>query len=483
MEVKKTYHLLLYLFIAYLVLITLYYAVSTPQVNFHFTESALYSGVDDVGELLQGRVVTQSFSTQENELAVLNLRVGTYGRMNTVHLQAKLIATNGTVLAENTLPMDSVQDQQQISLFPDSVPLVGYTRVILELSSPDGTPGNAITLYYGNIVRMSRVEVEQKIAEVDCVVVDGETRTGQLSFKTVQRSEQWLGHWYWPIVAVVGVLLGMYLLYVAKLEKEGKPCLILNGIHAFWQYNYLIEQMVQRDFKTKYKRSILGVLWSLLNPLMTMTVQYVVFSTIFKSSIENFPVYLLIGTICYAFFNESISSSLSSIVVNAGLITKVYVPKYIYPFTKVVSSGINLLFSLIPLLLVMILTGTHFTFVMLLIPVPLLFLFMLCTGLGLLLCTGMTFFRDVQFLWSVVVMLWSYYTPIFYPESIIPDKWLGIFKLNPLYHVVRLMRSLLISGVSPDPKTYLVCFITCFIPFVIGVWAFKRKQDRFILYI
>ena len=241
--------------------------------------------------------------------------------------------------------------------------------------------------------------------------------------------------------------------------------------------------MVQRDFKTKYKRSVLGVLWSLLNPLLTMTVQYIVFSTIFKSSIENFPVYLLIGTICYAFFSESISSALNAIVGNASLITKVYVPKYIYPFTKVISSGINLLFSMIPLLVVMIFTDTRFTFAMLMVPVPLMFLFMLCLGVGLLLCTGMTFFRDVQFLWSVVVMLWSYYTPIFYPESIIPSAWLGLFKLNPLYHVIRLMRSLLMDGVSPDPKTYAVCFVACFVPFVIGAWAFKRKQDRFILYI
>ncbi|MBR3895378.1 MAG: ABC transporter permease [Clostridia bacterium] len=236
-----------------------------------------------------------------------------------------------------------------------------------------------------------------------------------------------------------------------------------------------------RDFKTKYKRSVLGMLWSFLNPLLTMSIQYVVFSTLFKTSIDNFVIYLLSGIVCFNFFNEATNMCLMSIVGNATLINKVYVPKYIYPFSRTLSSTINLLLSLVPLFIMLLITRTWPTEAVLLLPFVLLMLFLLSYGVGLILATLMVFFRDTQFLWGIFSMLLMYLTPVFYPESIIPAQFMTVYKLNPLYHVLRFMRSILIDGVSLEPKAYLYCIVLCTLPFVIGVLVFRKNQDKFVL--
>ena len=248
-------------------------------------------------------------------------------------------------------------------------------------------------------------------------------------------------------------------------------------------YGFLIRQLVARDFKTKYKRSVLGVVWSLLNPLLTMTIQYVVFSTLFRSDIENFIVYLLCGIVCFNFFNETTAICLTGIVGNAPLIHKVSIPKYVYPFSRALSSSINLLFSLIPLLLTLIATQTPIKASILLLPFPRLMLFCLSLGVGLALSSMMVFFRDTQFLWGIFSMLLMYLTPVFYPETIIPTYLLPVYKLNPLYHVLRFVRTLLISGISPTAQAYLYCFVLCVIPLAVGALIFYKTQDRFVFHI
>ena len=278
-------------------------------------------------------------------------------------------------------------------------------------------------------------------------------------------------------------MLALYGWRLCRMEKKGRTCLGLKLIHAFSRYRFLIQQLVSRDFKTKYKRSVLGIVWSFLNPLLTMLVQYVVFSTIFKSDIPNFPVYLLTGIVLFNFFSEACSMGITSILGNASLITKVYVPKYIYPVTRVLSSGINMLFSLVPLLLMIFLTKTALTPAILLLPFALACLICFCTGMVLVLSAAMVFFRDTQFLWNVLSMIWMYATPIFYPESIIPARFLTIYKLNPLYHFIRFARTVIMDGVSPEPKAYLICFVFAVGSLIIGGLIFRKAQDKFVLYL
>ena len=208
-----------------------------------------------------------------------------------------------------------------------------------------------------------------------------------------------------------------------------------------------------------------------------------IFSTIFKSGIENYPVYLLSGIILFNFFSEAIGQGLGSIVYNASLITKVYVPKYIYPVTKVASTSINLFISIIPLLLAVVITGVKITPSILLLPFILGCLLVFCVGMVLMLSAAMVFFRDTQYLWGIISMVWMYATPIFYPEDIIPAHFRFIQTLNPMYYMVKFARTILIDGVSPNPGLYGTCILSAVITCVIGAIIFKKTQNKFVLYI
>lgn len=291
------------------------------------------------------------------------------------------------------------------------------------------------------------------------------------------------GKYYWLWVILFWSIITIYILYSFWMEKRGKQTL---GIYLKWvwkKYRFLIEQLVGRDFKTKYKRSILGYLWSFLNPLMTSLVQYLVFSTIFKADIEHFPAYLMTGTIFFGFFNEAVSQGMTAIVGNAALITKVYVPKWIYPVTKVCASATNFIISLIPLFIIAIFTGCRPSPALLLLIFDIICLLIFCIGMAMILSSCNVFFRDTQYLWSVVSVAWTYATPLFYPETIIPEANRWLLRLNPLYHYIKFARICIIDGVSPRINTYWYCILASMISLLIGCFVFKRTQKRFALYI
>lgn len=183
----------------------------------------------------------------------------------------------------------------------------------------------------------------------------------------------------------------------------------------------------------------------------------------------------------FNFFSEACSMGLMSIVGNAPLLTKVYIPKYIFPVSRVLSSFVNFVLALIPLAAVLLLTGQRLSKSFLLLPFSLLCVLVFCMGMALLLSAMMVFFRDVQFLWGVLSMLWMYATPIFYPETIIPEQFMVLYKMNPLYHFIRFTRLILLDGVSPEPRAYLLCIAAAAIPLLLGLALFRKTQDRFVL--
>ncbi len=259
--------------------------------------------------------------------------------------------------------------------------------------------------------------------------------------------------------------------------------MIKRALIIYHKYGFLLSQLVQRDFKTRYRRSVLGVLWSLLNPLLIMVVQYLVFSTLFRWNIPNFAVYLLSGIVIFNYMADATSQSMTCIVQNVSLINKVYVPKYIYPFSRVLSSGVNFLFSLAALYIVILITGLQITAYHLSIPYGILMLFLFINGLSLLLASMMVFFRDTQFLYSVFLTIWTYLTPLFYPESILPPLMLNILKFNPMYHFIRFIRTIVLDGVLPGFQQWIYCSVFAIISFALGVIVFKKTQNKFILYL
>ena len=259
-------------------------------------------------------------------------------------------------------------------------------------------------------------------------------------------------------------------------------------VTAIKRYRYLLSDLVVRDIKTKYRRSALGVLWSVLNPLLMMLVLTAVFSKIIRVEVEGgFALFYLTGYIIFNFISESSNFSLTSMINAGGLIKKVYIPKYIFPLEKTIFSLVNMLFSLIAFVLVFgifLATGKveiHAT--MLLFFVPMIYIFIFAFGLNLILSTLNVFFRDVGHLWSVFVTVWMYATPIIYPINIVPEWLQSIIRFNPLYHYVTYFRNVMIYGIVPSFTDNLICFGFSLIFLLVGVTVFRKNQDKFVLHI
>lgn len=467
--------------VVYLLVAVLFYWIGGEQLHYRDSQSDMITPSGVVNEITADVVLEQEIVVDGDLLTRLTLKGATYARSNTGALHIEICSLEGQALTSYDVDVSQMQDNAEFSVaFPEPVKISGG-RALLRITAPEATPGNAVTLYYGTTISASRYEVEAALAEDDRLSINGQLQEYALSTRVMSRELLLFGSYYWHLVAAGFVILLGVCAHLIKRNASGKTSQLLNLFVAFDRYWYLMKQLVARDFKTKYKRSVLGVVWSFLNPLLTMLVQYIVFSTLFKSDIPNFALYLLIGIVCFNFFNEATSMSLMSIVGNASLITKVYMPKYIYPLTRVMSSTINFLLALIPLFIVMLITKAPIRPALLLLPLGLMCLFFIALGIGMILSSAMVFFRDTQFLWGVLSMLWMYATPIFYPESIIADEFMTLYKMNPLYHVVRFIRIIMIDGVSPEPKAYGLMLLASLIPLVVGVVVFKKTQDKFVL--
>ena len=254
--------------------------------------------------------------------------------------------------------------------------------------------------------------------------------------------------------------------------------------HEFWAYKDLLKLLVTRDIKLKYRRSFLGYLWSVLNPLMIMIVMTIVFSTMFNRNIENFPVYLFCGQLLFNFMNSSTHQAIFSITSNAALLKKTYVPKFIFTVSKITSGMVDLVFSLGALVIVMVVTRATFSWTILLFPFVILQLYLFCVGLGLFLAQANVFFKDSQFIYNAVTTAWMYLTPIFYPLEMLPEWLIWCVKhLNPMYFYVGQFRDLIYSGTIPG--TMIVCagWGAAILMLIIGIRSFSKTEDNFILYI
>lgn len=254
-------------------------------------------------------------------------------------------------------------------------------------------------------------------------------------------------------------------------------------IQVFLKYRYLLFNLIERDIKVKYRRSFLGLLWSVLNPLMTMIILTIVFSNLFKFQIENFSLYIILGVTMFNFMSEATNTAMTSMLGAGALIKKVYIPKYMFPLEKVLFAFVNLLFAQIAVILVVLFTGASLHWTILLFPVPLVYLLFFSIGMGFILSAAAVFFRDMLHLYGVLLTAWMYLTPIIYPMDILPPLMQKLMLLNPLYHYVDYMRQLMIYGTIPGIKENLICFGFAFLATVLGLCIFKKKQDRFILFI
>lgn len=261
----------------------------------------------------------------------------------------------------------------------------------------------------------------------------------------------------------------------------GKLKRIMNN---FTKYNNLLYELVKKNIKLKYRRSYLGILWTLIEPLLTMIVLTLVFGTFFNKGTKQFPVYVLTGRLLFSFFSSSTKAGLKAVSGNASMIKKVYVPKYIYVVSSVVSNFIIFLISLIVLVGVGIVLNVRPTVHLLEAVIPLIILFVMSLGASLILATLSVFFRDVEYIWSVLSMLIMYASAIFYPVDRIINTGNGwVFNLNPVYMCIANFRNSVLYGIPMDLQYCLASAGSAVVLLVVGVILFYKQQDKFILYV
>ena len=262
---------------------------------------------------------------------------------------------------------------------------------------------------------------------------------------------------------------------------------IKNYFVGFWRYRYLLQNLITRDFKLKYRRSVLGVAWSVLNPLLTCLVMWAVFGSLFNSrgqGIESFPVFLIIGQLMFNFFREATTMAMESVLKNAPLLRKVYIPKYVFPLEKTCFALVNCLFSFVALLIVVLVTRAPLSLSTALLALyPLVMLFFFCLGIGLLLSALYVFVRDIMHIWEVFCTLLVYGSAIFYDPTQMGIAWVQYaINLNPIYWYITSVRSCVMWGQGLTANMLLIDFLCAALSMTLGLWVFKANQDKFVLY-
>lgn len=254
-------------------------------------------------------------------------------------------------------------------------------------------------------------------------------------------------------------------------------------IAGFMQYRYFLVELVKKGIKLKYRRSYLGIIWTLIEPLLTMVVLTIVFGTLLGRGDRSFPVYILTGRLLYSLFSTSTGSAMRAIRSNSAMIKKVYVPKYLYPLSSVIFNYVIFLLSLVVLFIVAIVLDVYPTWYLLQAIAPLATIFLLSLGVGLILATFSVFFRDLEYLWSVALMLIMYTSAIFYyPEKLLNSKYSFVLRYNPLHCVIDNFRSA-VFGEPLNVQYMFYSFGFSVMSLLMGLFVFYKFQDKFVLHI
>jgi ABC-type polysaccharide/polyol phosphate export permease len=252
----------------------------------------------------------------------------------------------------------------------------------------------------------------------------------------------------------------------------------LTEIQELKHYRYLLKQLVSRDIVARYKRSFLGVAWTMLNPLGTMLIMTFVFSNLFKS-VQSYPVYILSGLIAWNFFAQGTNAAMSGLVWGGSLMQRIYLPRTIFGVSAIGTALVNLLLSIIPLLLVMVITQTTIHPTFLFLPISILLLTAFALGFGLLLSALAIFFPDVAEMYQIMLMAWMYLTPVIYPEEIIPAQFMTIYRINPMYWMLKMFRMPVYEGVIPTLQDLWPALAWSVGMLIVGWLFFTSRSDEY----
>jgi lipopolysaccharide transport system permease protein len=250
-------------------------------------------------------------------------------------------------------------------------------------------------------------------------------------------------------------------------------------IKELYDYREMISNLVRKDLKVRYKGSVLGFLWTFLNPLLQLIVYTIVFSTIMKMDIDKYYIYLFVGLIPWIFFTTSIQVGASSIMMNKDLIKKIYFPRIILPIVTVNSAFMNMLYSMVVVLLTVLIGGVGFNKYMIFLPVVMIIQYILVLGMTFIFSALNVFFRDLEYILNIVIMMWFYLTPVVYKIDMIPKKYLFLFYLNPMTGILDFYRNILYYKRMPSFNSFGGILIYGIIMIVIGYFVFEKLQKNF----
>lgn len=267
------------------------------------------------------------------------------------------------------------------------------------------------------------------------------------------------------------------------VEKLSGPLLQHGIFHKLAGYQFLFEELVKRDFKKKYKRTVLGMAWSVLSPLLTLLVMRLVFTQFFGRNTAHYTTYLFCGNLIFSYFNESTGQGMTSLMGNAGIFTKVNVPKYLFLFSKNVQTLINFGLTLCVFFVFCVLDNITFTWKLVCLLYPILCLVLFNIGVGLILSALFVFFRDIQYLWNVFTMLLMYMSAIFYTIDSYEPMVQNLFLLNPVYLFIRYFRKIVIEATIPTVWFHLLMLVDVVIVLAVGCWMYKKYNTKFLYYV
>lgn len=255
--------------------------------------------------------------------------------------------------------------------------------------------------------------------------------------------------------------------------------LIMRIFKELYNYREFLKTSIKKEFRGKYKKSFLGVLWSFLNPLFQLLIYALVFPFILRMNVDNYTMFLIVALMPWTFFNSTIIQSAASIVSNGGIIKKVYFPREILPISTATSNLINFLITGIIVIAALLISGIGIGTSIFMLPLIIIMQYILQLGLSFIFSSITVYIRDVEYIINIFMMLMFYLCPIVYSSDMIPDKFLPIFKLNPMFHIIEYYRTILYDKQVPNMSNVFILFIMCFAILIIGYLIFQKCKKRF----
>ena len=249
------------------------------------------------------------------------------------------------------------------------------------------------------------------------------------------------------------------------------------------EYRFMFEELVKRDFKQKYKRTVLGMFWSILSPLLNLLVMKIVFTNFFGRNVEHYTTYLFAGNLMFSYFKEQTNGGMNSLMANAQIFTKIKVPKYLFLFSKCVSASINFSITLVVFFIFAFVDGITFKLSIIAIVYPIIMLTMFNIGVGMILSALYVFFRDISYIYDIFTLLLMYMSAIFYFVDRYPLSMQRLFLLNPVYCAIKYVRVVVIDGSLPSLAYHLLMLFYASLALGIGMFIYKKYNQKFLYYV